>query len=104
MELVAALGSPAEVAAFVRQNLRGGGALGALRSDCWPVDAVLRVHSELAGSPLAARLEDGVAACLTDQDPFVRSQAQMFFEIRPRPRRSAPDPGRYLGDHGTPSA
>jgi len=79
--MVAALDGAAEAAAFARENLLGGGGLGALRSDCYPVDAVLRVHAELAGTAAAARLEEGVAACLTDLDPFVREQAQMFFRI-----------------------
>jgi hypothetical protein len=82
MEMVAGLGDEAAVAAFVRENLLGGGGLGALRSDCYPVDAVLRVHGELAGSVLAGRLEGGVAACLTDPEPFVRSQALVFFRVR----------------------
>lgn len=85
--MVAALDGAAEMTAFVRANLLGGGGLGSLRSDCFPVDAVLRVHGELAGSPLAARLEEGVAACLSDQDPFVREQARTFFQVR----RSYPD-------------
>jgi hypothetical protein len=79
--MVAVLEGEAEVAAFVRENLLGGGGLGGLRSDCYPVDAVLRVHGELSGSPLAVRLEEGVAACLTDPDPFVRSQALVFFRV-----------------------
>lgn len=80
--MVAALDGAAEVAAFARENLLGGGGLGGPRSDCYPVDAVLRVHGELAGSPLAGRLEEGVAACLTDPDPFVRSGALVFFRAR----------------------
>jgi len=82
--MVAALDGAAEVAAFARENLLGGG-LGALRSDCYPVDAVLRVHAELAGSAAAGRLEEGVAACLCDPDPLVRSQALVFFRARPCP-------------------
>ncbi|HEY7879612.1 MAG TPA: hypothetical protein VID31_02135, partial [Streptosporangiaceae bacterium] len=54
--MVAALDGEAEVAAFARGNLLGGGGLGALRSDCYPVDAVLRVHAELAGTAAAGRL------------------------------------------------
>ena len=35
--MVAALDGEAEVVAFARENLLGGGGLGALRSDCYPV-------------------------------------------------------------------
>jgi len=83
--MIAALDGAADAAAFARENLLGGGGLGGLRSDCYPVDAVLRVHGELAGSPLAGRLEEGVAACLSDPDPFVRSQALMFFRVLHKP-------------------
>lgn len=83
--MVAALDGEAEVAAFARGNLLGGGGLGALRSDCYPVDAVLRVHAELAGTAAAGRLEEGVAVCLSDPDPFVRSQALMFFWVLHKP-------------------
>jgi hypothetical protein len=82
MEMVAGLEGGAAVAAFVRENLMGGGGLGALRSDCYPVDAVLRLHHELAGLVLAGRLEAGVAACLSDPEPFVRAQALVFFRVR----------------------
>jgi hypothetical protein len=83
--MVAALDGAAEAVAFARENLLGGGGLGALRSDCYPVDAVLRVHAELAGTAAAGRLEGGVAACLSDPDPFVRSQALMFFRVLHKP-------------------
>jgi hypothetical protein len=83
--MVAALDGAAEAVAFARENLLGGGGLGALRSDCYPVDAVLRVHAELAGSAVAGRLEEGVAACLSDPDPLVCSQALVFFRVRPCP-------------------
>jgi hypothetical protein len=69
-----------DFAAFARAALAGGGGLGSLRSDCFPVDAVLRLRAELAGggSPLAALLDEGVAACLADPDPFIRDQAAVY--------------------------
>jgi hypothetical protein len=82
-----------DFAAFARENLAGGGGLGSLRSDCFPVDAVLRLRAELAGSPLAARLDDGVAACLADPDPFVRAQAAVFCGAYPPPPRNEDRPG-----------
>jgi hypothetical protein len=33
----------------------------------------------------AGRLEEGVAACLSDPDPFARSQALMFFLVLHKP-------------------
>ena len=61
---------------------------GALRSDCFPLDWVLRVYSELAGSPYAEMLAHGVAACLTAAEPEVREQARIFFEAHPGAARS----------------
>lgn len=100
MEMVAALGDEVAAAAFVRENLLGGGGLGALRSDCYPVDAVLRVHGELAGSALAGRLEEGVAACLTDPEPFVRAQALVFLRARPCPAGQRRIRELVAGDRG----
>jgi hypothetical protein len=71
-----------DFADLVRNSLLGG-VLGALRGDCYPLDAVERVHHELTGSPYAGRWEHGVAACLTDPDPFVRAQALLFFQAHP---------------------
>lgn len=72
-----------DFAGFVRAVLLGGGGLGSLRSDRFPLDALERIYAELAGSPYADRLEDGVAVCLTDPDPFVRAQALVFFRSHP---------------------
>lgn len=72
-----------DFAELVRKNLAGAGGLGSLRSDNFPLDVILRVHAELAGSPYAQLLERGVAACLTDPDPFVRAQALTFFQVHP---------------------
>lgn len=72
-----------DFAGFVRAGLLGGGGLGSLGSDCFPLDAVERVYAELADSPYAERLEHGVAMCLTDPDPFVRAQALVFFHAHP---------------------
>jgi hypothetical protein len=68
-----------------------GTAGGALRSDCFPLDWVLRVYHELAGSPYADILAHGVAACLAAPEPEVREQARIFFEALPSaiPPRSA---------------
>jgi hypothetical protein len=43
------------------------------------VDAVFRAYAELRGTPYADSLANGVAAALTDPDPFVRAQALAFF-------------------------
>jgi hypothetical protein len=72
-----------DFAGLVRENLLGDGGLGSLRGDCFPLDSIEPVHAELAGSPYADRLEHGVAACLTDPDPFVRAQALVFFQSHP---------------------
>jgi hypothetical protein len=58
---------------------------GSLRSDCFPLDWVFRVYRELAGSPYADLLAQGVAACLTAPEPEVRSQARIFFKAEPAP-------------------
>lgn len=67
---------------------------GALRSDCFPLDWALRVYRELAGSPYAEMLADGVAACLTAAEPEVREQARIFFDSQPSAARSVTNPGR----------
>jgi hypothetical protein len=61
---------------------------GSLRGDNFPLDWVLRAYRELAGSPYAQRLADGVARCLTAPEPEVREQARIFFEAVPD---AAPD-------------
>ncbi|MBO3744865.1 hypothetical protein J5X84_02205 [Streptosporangiaceae bacterium NEAU-GS5] len=69
---------------LARDVLRGAGGMGALRSDNQPLDWILRAYRELAGSPYADRLSEGVAACLTASEPEVRAQALIFFQSNPR--------------------
>lgn len=70
--------------ALVHDVLRGQGGVGALPSDHLPLDWVTRAYAELAGSPYADRLAEGVAACLTAPEPEVRGQALVFFQSHPR--------------------
>jgi len=72
------IGPDTDFAALAAGALRGG-ILGGLRSDNYPVDAVFRAYGELRGTPYADALATGVAAALTDPDPFVRAQALAFF-------------------------
>ena len=78
------LSDDTDFAAFARDVLRGGGGVSALRSDNQPLDWILRAVRELAGSPHADRLAEGVAACLTAPEPEVRAQALIFFQANPR--------------------
>ncbi len=72
-----------DFAAFVREVLLGGGGVGSLPSDCFPVDWVFRAYGELHGTPFADLLSRGVAACLTAPEPDVRAQALIFFQSQP---------------------
>ena len=73
-----------DFAAFARDVLLGGGGVGSRPGDHQPLDWILRAYAELAGSPYADRLADGVAACLTAPEPAVRGQALVFFQSQPR--------------------
>ena len=77
------LSDTTDFAALLSDILRGGGGAGALRSDMMPLDWVARVYPTLLGGPYADRFSDGVAACLTAPEPFVRHQALLFFEQFP---------------------
>jgi hypothetical protein len=71
-----------DVAALVQAALKGD--LGvSLPSDCYPLDWLLRMYDRLAGTPWPDRLSQGVASCLSADDPLVRSQALAFFRVRP---------------------
>lgn len=72
-----------DFAALVREVLLGGGGVGSLPSDCFPVDWVFRAYGELHGTPFGDLLSRGVAACLTAPEPDVRAQALMFFQSQP---------------------
>jgi hypothetical protein len=72
-----------DFAALVRAVLLGGGGVGSLPSDCFPVDWVFRVYRELHGTAFAELLSRGVAACLTAPEPDVRAQALIFFQSQP---------------------
>lgn len=78
------LSDQTDFAAFVHDVLRGGGGVGSLPSDNRPLDWILRAYAELAGSPYADRLAEGVAASLTAREPEVRAQALVFFQLNPR--------------------
>jgi hypothetical protein len=72
-----------DFAALVREILLGGGGVGSLPSDCFPVDWIFRAYRELHTNPFAALLSQGVAACLTAPEPDVRAQALIFFQSQP---------------------
>jgi len=78
-----ALSDQTDFAALAREALLGGGGLGGLPNDVLPLDAVDRLHADLAGTPYADRLSRGIAASL-DAEPFVRYQALLFFEKHPQ--------------------
>lgn len=78
------LSDQTDFAAFARDVLRGQGGVGSRPSDNQPLDWILRAYRELAGSPHADRLAQGVAACLTAPEPEVRAQALVFFQSNPR--------------------
>jgi hypothetical protein len=69
--------------ALVLAVLRGGGGVGARRSDNYPVVWILRAYDALKSSSYAARLARGVAAALTAPEPEVRAQALVFFQAHP---------------------
>jgi hypothetical protein len=73
-----------DFAAFARDVLRGGGGVGSRRGDSQLLDWIFRAYEELAGSPYADRLAQGVADCLTAPEPEVRAQALVFFQSKPR--------------------
>lgn len=64
---------------LAREGLRGSRG-GGMSSDAAPVDWLVRAYPLLRGTPYADRFSRAVAACLTDDDPFVRAQALKFFE------------------------
>jgi predicted DNA-binding WGR domain protein len=72
-----------DFAAIAHDNLHGGGGLGGLPADCSPLDAVVRFYDDLRGTPHADRLSEGISACMTDPNPYVRFQALIFFENHP---------------------
>jgi len=72
-----------DAARVARDALAGDGGFGSFPSDNAPVDWVFRAYAELAGTPYADRLACGVAVCLSDPDPLVRSQALIFFRSEP---------------------
>ncbi|MBN2494715.1 MAG: hypothetical protein JXR96_09015 [Deltaproteobacteria bacterium] len=74
-----------DFAALVRQVLLGR-AGGSLPTDLDPADWLFRAYAELEGSPYRDRLAEGVSACLTDEEPRVRSGALTFFERHPEAR------------------
>jgi hypothetical protein len=59
-------------------------AFGAMRWDVSALNGVERVLDLLRETPHAQRLVEGIAACLTDPDPLVRSEALTFFSSHPR--------------------
>lgn len=73
-----------DFAQLVREVLLGQGGVGSRPSDHLPLDWVKRAYAEVAGSPYADRLSEGVAACLTAPEPEVRSQALIFFQNHSR--------------------
>ena len=72
-----------DFATLVREILLGGGGVGSLPSDCFPVDWIFRAYRELHTNPFADLLSHGVAACLTAPEPDVRAQALIFFQSQP---------------------
>ncbi|MBI2566945.1 MAG: hypothetical protein HYV63_07950 [Candidatus Schekmanbacteria bacterium] len=68
---------------FSRQHLRGVGPLGTLPRDEAPIERLLDAYERLGGTPLVARLAEGIAACLNDPDPAIRWQVLIFFEKNP---------------------
>jgi hypothetical protein len=78
-----------DFAALVHDVLLGGGVVGSLPSDCFPVDWVFRAYRELRGTPFADLLSLGVAACLTAPEPDIRAQALIFFQSEPDAAGSA---------------
>jgi hypothetical protein len=77
------LSATTDFAALVREVLRGGGGVGSLPSDCFPVDWIFRAYRELHGTEFADLFSLGVAACLTAPEPDVRAQALLFFQSQP---------------------
>jgi hypothetical protein len=72
-----------DFAGLAREVLLGGGAVGSLRSDCFPLDWVFRAYEQVRGTSHADGLARGVAACLTAVEPEVRAQALIFFQSQP---------------------
>jgi hypothetical protein len=69
--------------ALVHDILLGGGGVGSLRSDNFPLDWVFRAYEYLRGTPYAGLLAGGVAANLEAAEAEVRDQARIFFEHHP---------------------